>query len=132
MEFTNMKKDLSRGKYARSQTERNYCGTYYLLKINGEKLSKPFEAWFYATDSAVYCSLWISLHDSYGHGVGKTSGWGYDRLSAAMYEALKDAGVEMTCPEDRFAGTGMENAMNILQKNLEDVTGKLCQLHSYA
>lgn len=124
------------GKYGRFMTDKNYVGTYYLIKnISETRQLAVAEARFYETPATTYCSVWVRQNfegTMTCHGVGKASGYGYDRQSAALQSAMEDAGVEFNLPEDRFDSAGMSYALDVLQSNLEPVVGKLCRLHSHA
>ena len=47
----------------------------------------------YIPGSTSYCAIWISGPDAYGRGLGKAGGYGYHKPSAALAEAIRDAGV---------------------------------------
>ena len=42
-----------------------------------------------------YACVWLSLPDSYAIGKGKAGGYGYEKASAAVDAALRDAGVTL-------------------------------------
>lgn len=48
-----------------------------------------------STASVVYCALWISNKNRYGRGVGRAGGYGYHRRSAAITDAISDAGITL-------------------------------------
>ena len=85
---------------------------------------------FYGSGATVYCVAWFSLwtYDFPGaelcggtascRGMGKAGGYGYHKASAAMQEALEDAGI--TLPAD-IAGVGdeaMRDALLALAKHV--------------
>ena len=43
--------------------------------------------------ATVYCCVWISGTDVNCRGLGKAGGYGYDKRSAAVASALRDAGI---------------------------------------
>lgn len=52
----------------------------------------------YFPGSVAYCSLWISgrANGTYGRGQGKAGGYGYHKASAALADAIRDAGIRLT------------------------------------
>jgi hypothetical protein len=57
----------------------------------------------YITGSAFHCCAWFHSADSYGTGYGKATGSGYCKESAAIDEAIANAGIAL---EKRFGGRG--------------------------
>ena len=45
--------------------------------------------------STAYACVWLNLKDSYAVGKGKVGGYGYDKESAAISEALESAGIQL-------------------------------------
>lgn len=45
--------------------------------------------------TVVYCCVWIHHGEHHSRGAGKAGGGGYHKPSAAMQEALRDAGIEL-------------------------------------
>jgi len=46
--------------------------------------------------STVYCSVWITKRDGQSvSGRGSAGGWGYDKESAALHDAIESAGVRL-------------------------------------
>jgi hypothetical protein len=45
--------------------------------------------------STAYACVWLNLKDSYAVGKGKAGGYGYDKESAAISEALESAGIKL-------------------------------------
>lgn len=50
----------------------------------------------YQPGTVAYCSLWINGAGRYGRGQGKAGGYGYHKPSAALADAISDAGVTLT------------------------------------
>lgn len=83
----------------------NYGGnkeTVTRLCVVGKKngaLCSIVEASFYMgrsrDASKVYCALWVS-GDTYCSGRGKAGGYGYHKESAALADAIRSAGIELT------------------------------------
>lgn len=84
---------------------RNYGGekeTVSTYKVIGKKngaLCSIVEARFYmgrsSSASTVYCSLWVS-GETYCSGSGKAGGYGYHKESAALADAIRSAGIQLT------------------------------------
>lgn len=78
-------------------------------------------AGFYMPGTTAYCALWINGNDRYGRGNGKAGGGGYHKPSAALSDAITDAGIELS---ERISGVG-DNAMNeACEAIARAVTGK--------
>jgi hypothetical protein len=45
--------------------------------------------------STAYACVWLNFSDSYSVGKGKAGGYGYDKESAAIEEALRSAGITL-------------------------------------
>lgn len=71
----------------------------------------------YWPGTVAYACLWIS-HGAYARGAGKAGGGGYCKESAAVADALRDAGVKMSA-DIAGRGVGMvEDALIALAKHL--------------
>ena len=57
----------------------------------------------YITGYTFHCCAWFYSADSYGTGYGKATGGGYCKESAAIDEAIANAGVNLN---ERFGGRG--------------------------
>lgn len=74
---------------------------------------------FYGAGSTLYCVTWFHLwgygkheYDRSCRGMGKAGGYGYHKASAAMQEALQDAGFSFGAS---FSGVGDEAMQEALQ-----------------
>ena len=72
-----------------------------------------------ANASVVYASLWITAPDYYGSGTGKAGGYGYHKSSAAIGDAIKSAGVELS---KDISGVG-EGAIHEALKAIAEALG---------
>lgn len=59
---------------------------------------------FYGTSAANYAALWV-LDGSGRSGTGRATGYGYHRPSAAVAEAIRNAGIEL---DESISGRGEE------------------------
>lgn len=76
---------------------------------------------FYYPGSVCYCALWVHGTNVYANGGGKAGGYGYHHESAALADAITDAGLAL---DEAIAGRG-EHAMNdALHAVARAVTGK--------
>ncbi len=57
----------------------------------------------YITGYTFHCCAWFHSADSYGSGYGKATGSGYCKESAAIDEAIANAGIAL---DERFGGRG--------------------------
>lgn len=62
-------------------------------------------------DSALHCSVWVHYAKTLRSGNGQASGTGYHRHSAAMDDALRDAGVELSEAIDGRGDDSMREAL---------------------
>ena len=65
-------------------------------KQNGTRIKSVLNCRLYATGSRVYCCLWVFTRGPVIGGSGFAGGYGYDRASAAVSEAITAAGYELT------------------------------------
>lgn len=75
----------------------------------------------YWPGQTAYCALWISDKTRYGRGQGKAGGGGYHKASAALADAIKDAGVELDRSISGVGDAAMEQACEAIARAL---TGK--------
>lgn len=122
MRFDLQRKDTTR--FLRSCTGRNYYGSEFIVGIANDKLVRIMDARFYCTSSGTaYCRVWFHIPTQWGYGTGRAGGYGYDKASAALYEACERAGVSFNGDED-FAGRGIGYACSLLLRGLEQATGQ--------
>lgn len=95
---------------------RKDSGLFRGFKIITKKGLEAIDARFYRTNARVYCALWIHCGDIFTSGTGCAGGYGYDRTSAALSEAIRHAGVD-NFPS--FAGSGQNaDALRLLARIL--------------
>ena len=51
---------------------------------------------FYCTGQTIHCIAWLGSRDLYGSGYGRAGGYGYDKASAAMADAIDHAGIKLS------------------------------------
>ena len=76
---------------------------------------------FYSSGSTVHCIAWISGSEVYGSGYGKAGGYGYCKESAAMQDALANAGINMS---EHWGGMGDSKMREAALAVAKAVTGK--------
>ena len=64
----------------------------------------------YQPGTQVTCLLWV-YGSTYGCGIGRASGYGYHKASAALQDAISDAGI--TLHGDVYGRTATDNRANI-------------------
>lgn len=74
----------------------------------------------YYPGSVAYCSLWVSsrANGTYGRGQGKAGGYGYHKQSAALADAIADAGIVMSQHIGGVGETAMNEAVTAIAKAL--------------
>jgi len=75
----------------------------------------------YWPGSVAYCALWIHSDEMHASGTGKAGGYGYCKESAAIHDAIYNAG--FTLSED-VGGRGTQAAYEALEAVAACVTGK--------
>lgn len=71
----------------------------------------------YSTDRMAYCCIWINHKKLYKSGSGSAGGYGYDRESAAVADALYNAGIDINNISGR-GGSAVEQAIMAITKKL--------------
>lgn len=75
----------------------------------------------YYPATVAYCCIWIHGPDAHGSGAGKAGGGGYHKESAALSEALRDAGIVLSESISGRGDSAMEDALAAVARA---VTGK--------
>lgn len=103
------------GSYRR---DKGFCRQITALLPDG---SAPVIARFYYPGDVAYCVVWIHGDASHGYGMGKAGGYGYHKESAALADALRDAGVTLDSHIDGRGDRAMSEAVEAVARA---VTGK--------
>ncbi len=74
--------------------EKKY--TKSICFVDRESIEKKVEARIYWTDSRCYCCIWIQHPQAWVSSSGYAGGWGYHKESAALADALRNAGIELS------------------------------------
>ena len=74
--------------------------------------------WFYCTGQTIHCIAWVGSRDLYGSGYGRAGGYGYDKASAAMADAIDHAGIKMSQSIAGVGDTAMREAAIAIGKML--------------
>lgn len=96
-----------------------------LALIDLDKGQSVVEVRFYGAGTVAYCVVWVHGWE-HGfpaagvtgscRGVGKAGGYGYHKASAAMQEALQDAGFTLSEPIDGRGDSAMDSALEDIAK----------------
>jgi hypothetical protein len=82
---------------------------------------------FYATKSKHYCCVFAALGSEWLHTSGSAGGYGYNRESAALYQALSKAGIEIS----GLNGSGQcEEALKMLADHYYNYSAHHIIIHS--
>jgi len=73
---------------------------------------------FYCTGQTIHCIAWVGSRDLYGNGYGKAGGYGYDKASAAMADAIDHAGIKLSKSIAGVGDTAMREAAIAIGKML--------------
>lgn len=75
----------------------------------------------YFPNATAYCALWVNAPNAHGRGLGKAGGGGYHKPSAALADAIRDAGITLTQAISGVGDSAMEAACEAIARA---VTGK--------
>lgn len=106
MKATITKTDYT-GNIRSNRKENHFREEYKVVAITKDQtLLEPISARFYATAQRWYCCVWI--HESiksvtHISGGGYAGGYGYHKASAALQDALQDAGIQLS---ESISGVG--------------------------
>jgi len=67
--------------------------------------------------SVVYCALWIQA-SHYGCGAGKAGGYGYEKKSAAVGDAISDSGISLDSDIDGRGEYAIIEALEAIAQSL--------------
>ena len=96
-------------------------GFYKEIAVIHDENTRPCRFRFYNTGQTIHCCAWISGKEVYSSGYGKAGGYGYCKESAAMYYAIKDAGITMS---EHWGGMGDSKQREAAIAIGKKVTGK--------
>ncbi len=118
-----MKADTSNLKDSKRNVDsyrrtNGFCHQITVLLPDG---SAPVIARFYYPGDVAYCVVWVHGNTSHGYGMGKAGGYGYHKESAALAEALSDAGVVLS---EHIGGRGNRVMTEACEAVARAVTGK--------
>jgi len=89
--------------------ENNFNGEYQVMALNEDgTICRKISCRLYSTKAMNYCCVWISCNGDIVSGSGSAGGYGYNRMSAAVSDALKACGFKF---DKEIAGVG-ESAVN--------------------
>ena len=71
-----------------------------------------------ASASTVYASIWIQSSGIYTSGKGKAGGYGYHKESAAIGDAIKSAGIELSKDIEGLGDGAIEEALKAIALSL--------------
>lgn len=75
----------------------------------------------YYPGTVARCALWVSGSDRYGRGAGSAGGGGYHKQSAALADAIRDAGIKLDQSISGVGDSAMERACEAIARA---VTGR--------
>ena len=84
----------------------------YILADGTNSYSVPVIVRVYYPAQTAYACVWISGKDNYSIGKGKAGGCGYDKASAAVDIALRDAGIQLETSIHGVGESAIRGALN--------------------
>lgn len=110
-----------------NRKEKNFYKELAAIIILQDGSTKTICFRFYATASKHYCCVFASLGSEWLHTSGNAGGYGYNRESAALYDALKKAGIDFS----GLSGSGQcEEALKMLADHYYHYSAHHIIIHS--
>jgi hypothetical protein len=116
MEVTHL--DPKDGFSRAHRKENHFMQEYIGVAIQDNDLKEVVNLRVYGTQAKNYACVWYRAGGVYGSGSGSAGGGGYHRPSAAAYEALSKAGVELSEPISGRGDGSIQEAVLALTKKL--------------
>jgi hypothetical protein len=93
--------------------ENHFYGEYQVMALNDDgTICRKISCRLYSTQAMNYCCVWISKAGETISGSGSAGGYGYNRMSAAVSEALKQCGYTF---DKEIAGVGESAVVDALK-----------------
>lgn len=70
----------------------------------------------YYPGTVAYCCLWVHCPDAHGSGSGRAGGGGYHKESAALSDAIQNAGIVLDEPIAGHGYSAMESALEAIAR----------------
>lgn len=87
-----------------------------IVKDGAGKMLELIKVEFYGTGQTSYCNLWVKYADDGRTGSGKAGGYGYHKPSAALAEAIAQAGITLDEAIDGQGDCAMTSALRAIAK----------------
>lgn len=111
-----MKADVS-GLRETAKNARRQNGFYREIAVIDPATGRaPVVARIYWPGQTAYCSLWIGTGEKHGRGAGSAGGGGYHKASAALADAIRDAGITLTQSISGVGDQAMESACEAIAR----------------
>lgn len=108
----------------RKYDSKEQIGGYHVVGIKKGKVRNPITVRYYMgrsnRASTVYCVLWASNDERIITGHGEAGGYGYHKQSAALSDAIRNAGIKL---EKSISGVGDGAEREALQAIARDIHG---------
>jgi hypothetical protein len=99
--------------------ENNFSHSYKVVVFDGKELYIPIDCRIYWTNSRCYCCLWAYSKNSGAITCsGYAGGYGYDKESAAVGEALRNGGIILERSINGVGQSAIEDALITIAKTL--------------
>lgn len=110
-------------------TDRNYTGSYLLVSPDGMRVVDCRSYWAGGMTNRARVWLCTPGNGRSAYGVGRSTGYGYDRAGAAIADALADAGVKGLSSYM----SGKDYILGLLRKAMEELwNAKFIKIETYA
>lgn len=101
------------GKTASNRKENNFTRGYTVVAYGGKEqpIKELIDARIYQTNSRSYACIWVHSHPVHLCGGGYAGGYGYHKPSAALQEAMHDAGLTLDTSISGVGDGAMKEAL---------------------
>lgn len=101
-------------------SEKELCRGMYVIGTRNGRLDEVITARFWrgrsTNASVVLCSVWVRCDPTWTSGRGSAGGGGYHKMSAALQEALNDAGITLDGDISGYGDQAMEEALEAVAR----------------
>lgn len=120
------------GKIASNRKEKHFRSQMTLATVRYEEgvVHDTLQARFYVTGSRTYCCVWLHTKDCHVSGGGFAAGGGYHRASAALEEALNDAGITLSQSIHGVGASAMSEAFEAVAIALGFTVYRVLEAHA--
>lgn len=122
-------------KYIRVRQEKNFYGSYLVLDTRTAMDAHPPQIELrlgMSSSYQSYAALWIRGKEHEVYALGKTTGHGYHKPSAALSDALSEAGITLSSNIDGRGDSAIVSALSSISSSIGMDPETTIIIHCYA